>query len=673
MTFWEAITNDKEILGYIKGFKITFEEELKESIFKPEFNFNKEEKEYIRGEIETFLSKGIIIRVPNEEAVTTDTVQFVTNIFLRNKPDATFRTILNLKQLNEYVKKIHFKMETFKSTLRLIRRNCYFAKIDLKDAYYSVPIDDEYKRFFRFRFENIMYEFQCMPQGYTDAPRLFTKLTKPLLSLLRLKGYLNSIYIDDILLTSDNKADLDKNVKQTAYLFDEAGFTIHPKKSSLEGTKVIEFLGFIIDSEAFHVRISEKKSNKIKQMCKDITQKKKVTIRELAEVIGTFVATEPANKFAALYYKRMEIFRNEKLKESKGDYSAYIILSEEILQDLEWWINNIDQHPKPICLPKISKKFKCDASLTGWGIYDVATGETSGGMWSNEEKNYHINCLEIMAIKICLQSFCKDIFSEHIQIYTDNTTAMASVNKMGSTKRKINNIVRDLWLWCKEKDIYLTVSYIEGKKNIEADKASREFNANIEWSLNQRVFELVIQRYGNMDIDLFASRLNHKIEKYISWKPDPMAVYINAWHVEWDFKLGYCFPPFSLIPSVLQKVEEDLAEIVLIAPLWPTQIWFPKLMELLVKDPIILPKVKNMIVNPLISSEGNTIIKKLILIACRLSGKDFKTKAFRQQLQTSYYHHGDQTQSNNMKVILKNGFSSVVKEKVIQFHLVKLQ
>ena len=56
--------------------------------------------------------------------------------------------ILSLKRLNENLPYIHFKMETIKSILTLVTPNCYMAKVDIKDAYYSVPILPEHQKYF---------------------------------------------------------------------------------------------------------------------------------------------------------------------------------------------------------------------------------------------------------------------------------------------------------------------------------------------------------------------------------------------------------------------------------------------------------------------------------------------------------------------------------------------
>ena len=42
------------------------------------------------------------------------------------------------------------------------------------------------------------------------------------------------------------------------------------------------------------------------------------------------------------------------------------------------------------------------------------------------------------------------------------------------------------------------------------------------------IFQEIVCRFGQPDIDLFASRLNHKLEKYISFRPDPNAMAVDA-------------------------------------------------------------------------------------------------------------------------------------------------
>ena len=112
--------------------------------------------------------------------------EFISPIFVRPKDDGSFRLILNLKKLNEHTEYIHFKMDTLASILTLVRPGAFMAKVDIKDAYYSVPIYPPDQKQLKFMFDEVLYQFTVLPNGYSPGPRKFTKLLKPPLSDLRL-------------------------------------------------------------------------------------------------------------------------------------------------------------------------------------------------------------------------------------------------------------------------------------------------------------------------------------------------------------------------------------------------------------------------------------------------------------------------------------------------------
>ena len=71
----------------------------------------------------------------------------------------------------------------------------------------------------------------------------------------------------------------------------------------------------------------------------------------------------------------------------------------------------------------------------------------------------------------------------HIHTYSDNSTNVSYINAMGGihSKEFNNSIVKDIWQWCIEKQIWLTAVHIPGTKNVEADRESRVFSDNKEW------------------------------------------------------------------------------------------------------------------------------------------------------------------------------------------------
>lgn len=87
--------------------------------------------------------------------------------------------ILNVKQLNKFVSTSHFKLEDRRTAVRLLNKDDFLVTIDLKDAYYTIPIAKKDRTFLRFRFDGMVYEFTYLPFGLATAPFVFTKILKP--------------------------------------------------------------------------------------------------------------------------------------------------------------------------------------------------------------------------------------------------------------------------------------------------------------------------------------------------------------------------------------------------------------------------------------------------------------------------------------------------------------
>ena len=149
-------------------------------------------------------------------------------------------------------------------------------------------------------------QYTCMPNGYKDAPRLFTKLLKVPLSKIRkeLKATI-AAYLDDSLgIERGVKEELRDIPHRLIQIFQAFGYTINFEKSSLDLTKTIEFLGFIINSIDMTVSLSEKKTKSVRTAIREILHKGRMTIREVSRVIGKIIATMPANRFARRFTTR---------------------------------------------------------------------------------------------------------------------------------------------------------------------------------------------------------------------------------------------------------------------------------------------------------------------------------------------------------------------------------
>ena len=121
------------------------------SVLPPLFNTNcliksSREHEYpiVRQEVHKMLEKRVITKVSPIPG------QILPNVFLRPKKDGTHHLILNLKRFNESVSHYHFKMDSLSTITKLVSQNCYMASVDMKDAYYSIPIRSSDRKFLRF-------------------------------------------------------------------------------------------------------------------------------------------------------------------------------------------------------------------------------------------------------------------------------------------------------------------------------------------------------------------------------------------------------------------------------------------------------------------------------------------------------------------------------------------
>ena len=190
-------------------------------------------------------------------------------------------------------------------------------------------------------------------------------------------------------------------------------------------------------------------------------------------------------------------------------------MNKPSLLEIKWWHDNIESAFKSLIPVPITLIIHSDASDLGWG---TTNGKIRiNGCWSDSEGNLHTNIQELMAIKIAIMSFCEDMKDIHVRIMADNMTAVIYINNMGGIKSKeCNQIAKDIWQWAESNNIWISAAHIPGTENATADIGSRQFNDATEWMVSDHVFCIFTKKFGVPDVDLFASRLNHKLPKYVS-------------------------------------------------------------------------------------------------------------------------------------------------------------
>ncbi len=263
-------------------------------------------------------------------------------------------------------------------------------------------------------------------------------------------------------------------------------------------------------------------------------------------------------------------------------------MNDTIYRELVWWVENIIPSIRYVVYPNPILTLYSDASKKGWGGH-IENGPSTGGDWTESEAQDHINVLELKGAFLTLQCVASNYKNCHVRMMLDNTTAVTCLNKFGSTKIDLLRLTQEIYEWAKFRGLFLSAAYIPGVQKVLADRESRTHNTDIEWRLKKKWFRYICEELGCPEIDLFASRINHQLEKYVSWRPDPRAIWIDAFSMSWKNVYGYAFPPFSLLHKFFQKLEQDRGVILLVYPHWPTASWFSRLLKRRVSREISLP------------------------------------------------------------------------------------
>ncbi|XP_065890962.1 uncharacterized protein [Dysidea avara] len=277
----------------------------------------------------------------------------------------------------------------------------------------------------------------------------------------------------------------------------------------------------------------------------------------------------------------------------------------------------------------------------------------------------HINCLELLAATLAVKTFLKGHSEMSVLLQLDNQTAVAYINNMGGTvSSQLTDLTKALWMWALSKDIILAAEYIPGVVNVVADAESRSMQDRTDWKLHPKLFQEINQKWGPLQVDLFASRLSTQLSRYFSWRPDPLAEATNAFSQRWETFKGFANPPWCLVGRVLSQVQQQQAQVILVAPVWKGQPWYPVLLEMLYDYPQQLPRTLSLFQQTSDASRMDLVPQ---LAVWPISGRSLEVETFQKQLKNSYSLPGEAKHLKPMTHTLRNGWAGVLNGVSIPF------
>jgi hypothetical protein len=232
--------------------------------------------------------------------------------------------------------------------------------------------------------------------------------------------------------------------------------------------------------------MTPEKVTKVIEMFSKLLKNTSPTIREVSQVLGYKISTFQGVILGPLNFRHLEGVKSQVLKVNKGNFDSLMTLNDVARQELTLWVNCAADSYNVVSdgLPAIV--LTTDASSTGWGC---TLDETmTGGNWTKDEAQHHINYQELFVVFLALNTFANSLAGKHVKVMIDNVTALSDINHMGISKSDLRNALSNsMRLWCRTIHIWLTAVHIHEVENVEADHQSRITNTSAECSFNKQI------------------------------------------------------------------------------------------------------------------------------------------------------------------------------------------
>ena len=652
MPAWRRIaSSDPEVLAIVQeGFLIPFHHKPPLSR-RPVFTSPPSDHTkflLLQDEVQALLCKDAIEMVINHHSPG-----FYSRLFLVTKKNGKLRPVIDLSSLNKFVFIRKFKMETSKSIRNAVQPGEFAVSVDLSDAYFHISIRPESRKYLRFTFNNRIYQFKVLPFGLSSSPEVFTRVMTVAITHFRtMTGIYSSSYLDDILMKDLLKVRVQHCLLQFLSYMRGLGFLVNKEKSQLVPVQDFVHVGLHFKTHLGLVSVPQDRAVKIQKCVNQFINLDRVTARFFLVLLGHLNAAADLIPLGRLLTRPLQHALSLQWQSKHLPYDHLVKVTSTMKEacaswlDIRWLTQGV-----PLKLPPVTHTICSDASTQGWGGHLIPSGDqvsgqypdrlqvnhivpsgdlvsgqclerfkvdhitpsgdqVSGqcperlrvdhvipsgdqvsGQWPERLKMNHINWLEMRAVALVLRHFLPVIQNSHVMLHTDNSTVAAYIRRQGGTKSlSLTEEVSDLLNWARRNSITLSVSHISGNLNVIADRLSRKGQAmSTEWSIHPSVIEAIKLTWGTPLIDLFATAENFKFPVYVSPCPDSRAWAVDALSLNWDGMFAYAFPPFPLIPKVLQKIQTTQCRVILVAPLWPSRSWFSLLTSLLYDFPKKVP------------------------------------------------------------------------------------
>ncbi|XP_066512600.1 uncharacterized protein [Hoplias malabaricus] len=356
------------------------------------------------------------------------------------------------------------------------------------------------------------------------------------------------------------------------------------EKSILFPAQRIQFIGMVLDSCTMMASLPKVRVQAIVTLIGSLKLGKRVRYLVLLRLMGLLTAAAQVVALGKLYLRRFQVWVMSLRLDSVHHRHVKVHITKECLVALRPW-----------CSRRVRREvLTTDASAAGWGA--VWRHRWVQGTWSVDHAREHINVRELRAVKLGLEFFLPYLNGRHVLVRSDNLTTVYHINHYGGTRSKpLLDLAEELWMWAHKRFLSLQAVHLAGTSNQTADVLSRHSLSPNHWRLHPEIIGKIWKRFGQEKVDLFASSDTTHCSLWFSEHDQDSPLGQDALAHDWPRVLLYAFPPLPLLHSLLVRIREESHIVLLVAPRWPRQPWFPLMISLLRGVPWELPARKDLL------------------------------------------------------------------------------
>ena len=241
---------------------------------------------------------------------------FYNRLFLVPKPNK-WRPILDLSNLNTFLKAEKFKMETPETIRTSLQTGEWVTSIDFKDAYFHIPIQPMSRKYLRFHVQGQTYQFKALSFGLSTAPLEFTVVTKEVKLMALQKGIRIHQYLDDWLVRAKSHHTCLQHTQTLVALCQDLGWLVNKEKSELVPKQVFDFVGYQFDLKQGKVRPTLERWQNLSLKIRSLLTRPTCPVRQWMSLIGLLTATEKQVHLGRLHMRPIQWHLKKQLEDPR--------------------------------------------------------------------------------------------------------------------------------------------------------------------------------------------------------------------------------------------------------------------------------------------------------------------------------------------------------------------